>query len=135
MERPIRIGALFGIGFAITVSITIFVLEYVVFSAIEQLYPETEYGKPDVVSSDAAVRDGFIVVLATVANSGQEDISFDAQGVLYGDDGRLLDTCDTDRIFDLEPAAEVSFKAVCSAPVDTDYSLADIDRATVQFLN
>ena len=110
------------------------VFEYVINSLIDSLYPESSYGEPQIVRAEPVVRDGVFVVLATVSNADEIPIAFGAEAVIYDSNGEFLDTCFTDRAFELAPGAELSFVATCSiGPGDNAESSLQAVRATLQY--
>lgn len=134
MDRPIRTGALFGLGFALAFTAVSVALEYTLLSTVERLYPEPSFGEPEVVRAEVVVRDGVYVVLATVKNATDTEISFDAEASIYDSNERFVDTCETRRLFELGPTKDLNFIATCSVgPEELDVSLGAISRATVSF--
>jgi len=134
VEKPITTGAKFGLGFVLVFGLVSFALEYASVSLIDSLYPESSFGEPLIVRSEPTARDGVFVVLATVKNAGDVQIAFDAEATIFDADGEFLDTCYTDRSYELAPAAELSFVATCSiGSVDGADSSAQVARAALQF--
>lgn len=133
MEKPIINGAKFGLSAALVFGLVSFALKYASLSVDELLY-EPLFGELLVVRNELLVRDGVFIVLATVRNGDEVQIAFDAEAVIFGSDGELLDTCHTDRTFELAPSAELSFVATCAVGPegDTDFSV-QAERATLQF--
>ena len=134
MDKPIVTGAKFGLGFAVVFGVVAFALEYVSLSLVDSLYPEASFGEPQIVRSEPVTRDGVFVVLATVKNTDDIQIAFDAEATVFGVDGEFLDTCYADRSFELAPSAELSFVAICSiGPMDSADSSTQVTKAALQF--
>ncbi len=134
MEKPISTGAKFGLGFALVFGLVSFALEYASLTVIDSLYPEATYGEPSVVRSEPVVRDGVFVVLATVSNTDDTPITFDAEATIFDTSGEFLDTCYVDRTYELAGESELSFVATCSiGPESGSESAVRIEGATLQF--
>ncbi len=134
MQRPIVTGAKFGLGFAVVFVIVSFTAEYIGLLILDSLFPESSFGEPAVVRSEPVLRNGTIVVLATVRNPEEAPISFDAEAVVFDADDEFVDTCHTDRSFELAPSAELNFVASCSTlPVDGTAAPDLPARAALQF--
>ncbi len=128
------IGAKFGLGFVVVFVLVGFAFDYARLSLLDSLYPELSFGEPQIIRSEPVVRGGVFVVLATVKNTGDVGITFDAEATILGSEGDFLDTCHTERSFDLAPSAELSFVATCAiGPVDDSGSSIQVANATLQF--
>jgi len=134
MNHPIRTGALFGLVFTVVFGLVAFAIDYAILSIVEDLYPDTSYGEPTVVRSEPVLRDGELIVLVTVENASDDRILFDAEAAIFDKEDEYLETCYTDRQFEVDPRAQLSFQAACGLAVDgDDFPYEDIGRATIQF--